>query len=117
MQAFGDQLLLCGEIDPSGLPGEMAGPGTLTRSKDNKDNKDGKDSKDNKDSKDADVRDRILLSGDVEPNPGPPRRSVHLPVQCYVSGVWKLGIILSIILMELHTNTTEKPTYCHCVSQ
>ena len=118
MQAFGDQLLLCGEIDPSGLPGEMAGPGTLTRSKDskdnkdNKDNKDGKDSKDNKDSKDADVRDRILLSGDVEPNPGPPRRSVLSPVQCYVSGVWKLGIILSIILMDLHTNTTEKPPYC-----
>ena len=75
MQAFGDQLLLCGEIDPSGLPGEMAGPGTLTRSKDNKDSKDGKDGKD---SKDADVRDRILLSGDVEPNPGPPRRSVPL---------------------------------------
>ena len=107
MQAFGDQLLLCGEIDPSGLPGEMAGPGTMTRSKDNKDDK---DDKDNKDSKDADVRDRILLSGDVEPNPGPPRRSVFSPVQCYVSGVWKLGIILSIILMELHT--TEKPPYC-----
>ena len=103
MQAFGDQLLLCGEIDPSGLPGEMAGPGTMTRSK---------DSKDGKDSQEADVRDRILLSGDVEPNPGPPRRSVPPPVQCYVSGVWKLGIILSIILMELHTNTTEKPPYC-----
>ena len=78
MQAFGDQLLLCGEIDPSGLPGEMAGPGTMTRSKDSKDGKDNKDNKDSKDSQDADVRDRILLSGDVEPNPGPPRRSVPL---------------------------------------
>ena len=85
----------------------------MTRSKDNKDGKDGKagkDGKDGKDSQEADVRDRILLSGDVEPNPGPPRRSVLSPVQCYVSGVWKLGIILSIILMDLHT--TEKPPYC-----
>ena len=48
-------MLLCGEIDPNLLKEDMGGGGQVRE-------------------KSADVQDRLLLSGDVEPNPGPPRR-------------------------------------------
>ena len=58
IQTFGDRLLLCGEIDPNLLknPLEEMGGGGQVRDKS------------------ADIKSRLLLSGDVEPNPGPPRR-------------------------------------------
>ena len=52
LQSFGDKLLLCGEIDPS-LPRTPV--------------------EDMAREKSAEVRNRLLLSGDVEPNPGPRR--------------------------------------------
>ena len=54
LQSFGDRLLLCGEIDPNLVKTEDMG-GQLR-------------------DKSAGARERLLLSGDVEPNPGPPRR-------------------------------------------
>ena len=52
LQSFGDKLLLCGEIDPN-LPRTPV--------------------EDMAREKSAEVRNRLLLSGDVEPNPGPRR--------------------------------------------